>query len=66
MNNKGFGIEMIFIFIILVFFSMISFYSFMKNIIHPLMYTEKRVFNYKNEYKIYMREHQLGLNKKLS
>ena len=66
MNNKGFGIEMIFIFIILVFFSMISFYSFMKNIVHPLMYTEKRVFNYKNEYKIYMREHQLGLNKKLS
>ena len=63
MNDKGFGIGVLFVFIGLIFFTMISFHSFMKNIIQPLMYKEKRVFNYKNEYRIYMREHQIDYNK---
>ncbi len=66
MNNKGFGIGILFVFIILIFFSFISFYMFINSAIKPILYPQRKVSNYKNEYKIYLRNHQITLNKKLS
>lgn len=63
MNNKGFGIGIIFIFIILTFAAILSFYFFVKNVINPILYTYEVSPNYKNEYRIYMKEHNISLNK---
>ncbi len=60
MNNKGFGIGILFVFIILVFFSMFALYSFIKNVIQPLLYPKTEIPNYKNEYRIYLKGYKLN------
>ena len=64
MNNKGFGIEVLLIFIVLVFLICLSVYSFINSMIYPSLYPKRKSNNYKNEYRLYIREH--NLNKELS
>ena len=60
MNNKGFGIETVFIFIALVFLVFLSIYAFVNSIIYPILYPKKNHPNYTNEYRLYIREHNLN------
>jgi hypothetical protein len=60
MNNKGFGIETIFIFIGLVFVVFLSIYNFINTAIVPLLRPKKKYPNYTNEYRLYIRDHNLN------
>ena len=62
MDNKGFGIEIVLIFIVLVFFALFSFYVFMNTILNPLLHPKQETHNYKNEYREYMRNIELSIN----
>ena len=60
MNNKGFGIQAILVFIVLIFLIFISVYSFVNSMIYPILYPKKKNPNYKNEYRLYIREYNLN------
>ena len=60
MNNKGFGVEVILIFIILIFMAFFAFYTFIKTTIYPLLHPKKINPNYKNEYRLYITDHNLN------
>ena len=60
MNNKGFGIEVILIFIVLIFLIFISIYNFINTVIYPILYPRQKYPNYKNEYRLYIKAHNLN------
>ena len=63
MNNKGFGILWVFGFIILMAIALFALYSFVVSFVSPL-FTNRRIEpNYKNVYTIYMKEHNIVLEK---
>ena len=57
MNNKGFGISSILALIALVFLVFFSVYTFTETLLTPLLKTKYKTPNYKNEYRLYIREH---------
>ena len=61
MNNKGFGIGAILALIALVFLVFLSVYIFTETLLYPLLNSRPKTPNYKNEYRLYIKEH--GLNK---
>ena len=63
MNNRGFGIIWVFGFIVLMAIALCSLYSFMITFLTPFLSSNNSVPNYKNVYTIYMKEHNIVLEK---
>lgn len=63
MNNKGFGVWVIFGFIIIICFALISMYSFVRTTLYDVLFPKENIPNYKNEYVIYMKDHNIKYEK---
>lgn len=63
MNNKGFGLSGLLLFICFVGIVLLVFYAIASNFLNKLIYKTSNTPNYKNEYTIYMKEHNISLDK---
>ena len=64
MNNKGFGIIGLLGFVVFAGIVLCVFCWFIYEFIKPLMFTShNNVANYKNVYTVYMKEHNITLDK---
>ena len=64
MNNRGFGIIWLLGFIILIAGAFLTVYIFITKFITPLIWNNNTIQpNYRNEYIIYMREHNIKMSK---
>ena len=63
MNNRGFGILWVFGFVILMGVSLFALYLFLVNFLSPFFSNNHIEPNYKNVYTVYMKEHNIVLEK---
>ena len=63
MNDRGFGIVALIGFVALVGLVLAALYMFLVNVLRNIYVTSSNVPNYKNEYIIYMKEHNIKLDK---
>ncbi|HPF82717.1 MAG TPA: hypothetical protein PLV83_00890 [Bacilli bacterium] len=63
MNNKGFGLAALLAFIVFAGVVLVIFYIFCSDFLESLFARNNKVTNYKNEYIIYMKEHNISLEK---
>ena len=63
MNNRGFGFIALFGFVAFVGIVLVALYMFLTSILRDIYMPSKQVPNYKNEYTVYMKVHNIKLEK---
>lgn len=61
MDNKGFGLVGLLAFICFIGIVLVAFYLFTTNFLGFILNRNNKTPNYKNEYIIYMKEHNISL-----
>ena len=63
MNDRGFGVVALIGFVALVGLVLFTLYMFLVNVLRSVSMTTNNFPNYKNEYIVYMKEHNIKLDK---
>lgn len=63
MNDKGFGFIALFGFVAFVGLVLVALYMFLTSVLRNMYMPTKPVPNYKNEYTVYMKMHNIKLEK---